>query len=65
MDTATKNLADLIKSKGMAISVISKATGKPYDALWASLSGSRPMRADEFLAVCCFVGVDPMSLRAD
>lgn len=57
MDIATKKLADYIKEKGIAITAISSTTKIPYSALWSSLSpsGTRDLRADEFLAVCLFL----------
>ena len=62
MDIATKKLADYIKEKGIAITEISSTTKIPYIALWSSLSpsGTRDLRADEFLAVCLFLEKNPM-----
>lgn len=56
----TKNLADYIKEKAINLSAMSRATGIPYAALYASLrdrSRERPLSADEAVMVCKFLGV--------
>ncbi len=61
MDYTTKALSRYISERGVQMSTISAATKIPYASLWGSLSksGSRPLRADEFLAVCQFIGKSP------
>ena len=61
MDTVTKNVGKYIKSKGVAISKISSETGIKQGVLYPCFSGRRSLRADEFLAVCAFLGVNPKS----
>ncbi len=57
MDYATRMMAEFIDEKGIQLSAISSATKIPYSALWNSLSktGTRSLRADEFLSVCKFI----------
>lgn len=59
MDIATKKLMEYATKKGVTIAAISKNTKISPGALYPSSSGKRPLRADEFLAVCDFLGVDP------
>lgn len=63
MDRTTHALSRHIKRKGISIAAIASGTGLKPGVLYPSLSGERPLRADEFLAICEFVGVDPMLLR--
>ncbi len=57
MDSVTKAMAEFIEEKGFQLSAISIGTNIPYSALWSSLSksGTRSLRADEFLSVCKFI----------
>lgn len=57
MDYATRAMAKFIEEKGVQLSAISAGTKIPYSALWNSLSktGTRSLRADEFLSVCRFI----------
>lgn len=63
MGATTKNLARYVKEKGFNLSKLSRSTGIPYSALYASLCGSdreRSLRDDELIAVCAFLNVNPM-----
>lgn len=62
MDETTKKLANFIRLKGIALTRISIETGIPYSTLHNSMKYERPLRADEFLKICEFVGIDPMAL---
>lgn len=64
MDRTTAALSNYIKRKGISVAAIIAGTGLRPGVLYPSLSGSRPLRADEFLEVCRFVEIDPMALRA-
>ena len=64
-DIATKKLSQYVKRRGIKISAISAETGVGANAIYPSLSGARAMRADEFLAVCGYLGVDPMKFKKD
>ena len=61
MDNATNALSKYIKQRGISISAISAGTNIKPGILYPSLSGTRPLRADEFLAICNFVGVNPQN----
>ncbi|MDD4715905.1 MAG: helix-turn-helix transcriptional regulator [Oscillospiraceae bacterium] len=63
MDIATGKIRNYVKEKGITIKAISRHTNIAPGALYSSFSGLRPLRADEFLAVCSFLGIDPMKLR--
>ena len=56
-------VAKYVADKGISIKKISERTGIPYTSLYNSLMNTRrkrELRADEFMAVCIFIGVDPM-----
>lgn len=58
----TKRLAAYIELKGIDIKQISKGTGIAYEALYDSLRNknrNRPLRADEYFAICRFLEKDP------
>ena len=65
MDQATKRLAQYVKRRGINIAMISAGTNIAAGDLYPSFSGIRPMRADEFLAVCGYLGIDPMQLTQE
>ncbi|KAF5039996.1 hypothetical protein DSECCO2_538060 [anaerobic digester metagenome] len=54
-----------IKKRGISIKAISKETGIPYSSLQPSLKGRRPLRADEFFAVCDFLKVNPADFKPE
>jgi lambda repressor-like predicted transcriptional regulator len=57
---ATNALADYLKEKGIAITVVSEGTGLGYNELYRSLGKrDRPIRGDELLIVCAFLEIDP------
>ena len=62
---ATKALAAFIKEKGISIKTLSEATKLSEGILYPSLGSGRgrELRADEFLAICVFLEVDPMRFR--
>nr|WP_300785014.1 helix-turn-helix transcriptional regulator [uncultured Acetatifactor sp.] len=63
LDTLTTNVSAYIKKMGITLTKVSKDTGIPYRALYDSLSNKdrgRDLKAKEFIAVCEFLGVDPM-----
>lgn len=56
----TKNLAIYVRDKAINLSAMSRATGIPYGALYASLGSKtreRPLSVDEAVLVCKFLGV--------
>lgn len=63
MDIPTENLGKYVRNKGINLTNMSKSTGISYGALYDSLLSSkrkRDLRLGEALAVCSFLGVDPM-----
>lgn len=60
MDRATSCIAEYVGKLGIKISSISRGTGVPDGILRRSLSAKeRDLRADEFLAICNFLGKSP------
>lgn len=63
-DVATNFISKYVQSKGVKVSVISRATGISDGILRRSLSeNNRPLRADEFLDICSFLDIDPVRAR--
>lgn len=63
MDAITENVSKYIKRMGINLTKVSKDTGISYTALYDSLLNKdreRDLKAKEFIAVCKFLGVDPM-----
>lgn len=66
MDNATKQISEFVRSKGFNLSDVSRKTGIPYGALYASLCNEardRDLKADEFLSLCCFLEKNPMDFK--
>lgn len=59
MDNVTKAVADYIKQKGIAVSVLSEQTHISYGVLQPCISGKRKLRASEFMAICKFLEENP------
>ena len=59
MGKAESVIAETIKESGMTIKAVSAKTGIPYGRLQPSVSGTRELRADEFLRLCALFGLDP------
>lgn len=59
---ATKALAAYIKEKGIKLSLIIQKTGLSENIIYPSLGSGRgrKLSADEFLAVCVCLEVDPL-----
>lgn len=57
-----KNLAEFIRKKGIQLSVMSRATGISYMALYDTFFNEkkkRQIRGKELIAVSEFLGIDP------
>lgn len=68
MSAVTKNVATYVNEKGINISKMSRDTDIPYSALYTSLCDDereRPLRADELLAVCSYLEVDPRKFATE
>lgn len=61
MNGVTESVSTYIKQKGISITAISDKTGLTYGAIYPSLCSNpvRKLRADELLAICDFLCVDP------
>lgn len=65
---ATRKMANYIRSKGISIKKIATVTKIPVNILYTSFQMNengrkRPLRVDEFLAICTFLEEDPMKFR--
>lgn len=63
MDIPTRNIGKYVRDKGINLTKMAKSTGISYGALYDSLFSAkreRDLRLGEALAVCDFLGVDPM-----
>jgi hypothetical protein len=66
IDFATKAIADYIKQEGIQIKVISQKTNISDNILDMSLNNLvRPLRANEFLAICAFLDKNPIAFKRD
>lgn len=64
----TEMVTDYVKSKGISVKRIAEVTGIPYQALYDSLLSkkrNRDLRADEFMAICEFIGKSPEDFREE
>ncbi|HCA28868.1 MAG TPA: hypothetical protein DEP23_04510 [Ruminococcaceae bacterium] len=59
MNDVTSEISKFVKDKGFQIKIIAQKTGLSQNALYNSMSGKRKLRADEYLAICDFIGKDP------
>lgn len=67
---ATRKMASYIKAKGVSIRAIAAATKLSTGVLYPSLRlgsarSTRPLRVDEFLAICAFLEVDPLAFKTE
>lgn len=57
--TIEEKVAAEVKRRGIKVTAMAEATNISYSILQPCLKSRRPLRADEFLAVCDFLSVDP------
>lgn len=65
MDKPTAMVSDYVKEKGINLTKISKETGIAYSTLYDSLlnkNRDRNLRGGELIAICSFLGLNPMEL---
>ena len=65
--TFEKWLSEILDSRSINLSKMSKAIGISYGAIYNSLysKGSRrELRSSELIAICKYLGVDPMEFEA-
>lgn len=63
MVTFEKWLSEIIKAKGINISEMVRKTNTSYQAVYSSLFDKhkrRELRSSELIAICRYVGVNPM-----
>lgn len=64
MSSVTENLSRFIKEKRINLAAMARDTNLPYMSLYASLmneSRDRDLKDEEFLRICNFLDVDPMT----
>lgn len=54
-----RRLSEYIRANGIKVTSISNRTGIDYQILCRCLNEKQPLKADEFLAVCKVLEVDP------
>lgn len=62
MDKSTDYLAEYISSRKISIPNMARKLGMSNDSLYNSLGkrdNRRPLRGDELLTICAFIGLDP------
>ncbi len=52
-------LSEFIESKGISKQFISDKSGVDYQTLCRCLREKQPLKADEFLAICSVLEIDP------
>ncbi len=66
MDKSNKAISKYLADNGMTIKHLSEKTHIPYPTLFRSLSttqGTRSLRADELIAICKELKIDPLSIK--
>lgn len=63
----TQKIYTIIKERHIPVKAVCEGTNLPLKVMYSSLkeNGKRKLRADEFLKICKFLKIDPMSLRED
>lgn len=52
-------IAKAVKDRGVSLMWVARQTGIKYSMLQPSLTGRRELRADEYLACCELLGLEP------
>lgn len=69
--TTTEKMVDYINNKCINLTELSKKTHIPYSLIYDTVRGRketnmpRLFRADEFMKICCFLGLNPMDFAND
>lgn len=53
-----------IEKRGMTIKAVSARSGVKYSCLQPSLRGRRELRADEYIAICQILELDPRGYKS-
>lgn len=66
MDVTQKNY-NIIKERHIPVKAVCEGANLPLKVMYSTLkeNGKRKLRADEFLKICKFLKINPMSLRDD
>lgn len=61
MDNLTTKVAHYVQERGISVLRIAEKTGLAYGAIYPSLCANptRKLRADEFMRICVFLGIEP------
>lgn len=60
-----ERIAIEIKESGMTVAAVCRKTGISPGALYPSMQGRRDLRADEFLALCDLLRLEPREVAGD
>lgn len=60
--TVEERIAEEVKKSGMKKIAICQKTGLKKGVVYPSLAGKRELRAEEFLAICQLLHLDPMEM---
>lgn len=60
--TVEEKMAAAVKESGMTMLAVSAKSGISYGKLVPSLRGRRELRADEFLALCALLRLNPAEM---
>ena len=60
--TVEERIAEEVKKSGMKKIAICQKTGLKKGVVYPSLAGKRELRADEFLAICQLLRLDPKEM---
>lgn len=63
----TQKIYTIIKERHIPVKAVCEGTNLPLKVMYSSLkeNGKRKLRADEFLKICKFLKINPMSLCED
>lgn len=50
---------EAVVNRGMTLKFLSDKTGVKYSFVQPSVNGGRKFRADEYLKICAFLGIEP------
>lgn len=61
--TFEKWLSEIIESKSINLSKMAREINVCYRAIYNSLHGKRELRSSELIAICRYVGVNPLDFK--
>lgn len=63
--TPEKMVENAIRERGMTLKAVSIKTGISYSRLQPSMRGRRELRADEYIALCGLLNLEPRGYQVD